>query len=134
MIEFIHEDLQDLSSAMCKSYANYPTESTEYIWMMQDLSRGQFKAIIPNVEFSDSDTRQYFVIVRDAPTLFRRVFFVHYIARQDRRKKMKWLKTKDKNYFYSLRDQLHCYVLGALTSLDKKSVRTISASERAMLV
>lgn len=97
--------------------------------MTQNLSRGDFGCIIPYVRFADAESQQLYIVVRDAPFFFRHVFYMHYISRWSRKKKMAALKISDKNQFYGLRDQLQSYVLGALNSLDKKSVRTMRASE-----
>lgn len=129
MIDWLDELLTDLAIVMRSSFANYPEKSTEYILMMQDLSRGDFGCVVPLVRITDGDLRQLFIVVQDAPLHYRNAFFVHYLSRWTRRRKMKALGMTDKNRFYGLRDQLHSYVLGALSSLDKKSVRTMAAAD-----
>ncbi len=127
MIDYIDEMYRDLARDLRRSYAQFPDESNEYKIMMQDLSRGNAKTIVPNIEFTDESIVQLKDILHTMPADYLKVFYYYYIKRYSRRKKMKDLGCTNKDQYYGRRDMLHSYTQGRLDRVDKlwsQDVRT----------
>lgn len=136
MIDYIDEMYQDLARDMRRSCEQFPDKSNEYRIMMQDLSRGNPKTIVPNIEFTDESIVQLKDILYTMPSDYLRVFYFFYVKRYSRRKKMKELGCgRNKQKYYGLRDRLHSYTQGRLDGVDKlwgtQDVRTLPPYLRA---
>ena len=133
MIDYIDEMYRDLARDLRRSrkaYEQYPDKSNEYKIMMQDLSRGNAKTIVPNIEFTDESIVQLKDILHTMPRDYLKVFYFFYVKRYSRRKKMSELGCTNKDQYYGQRDMLHSYTQGRLDRVDKlwgqQDVRTLA--------
>ena len=135
MIDYIDEMYRDLARDLRRSYHQLPDTSNEYKIMMQDLSRGNARTIVPNIEFTDESVVQLKDILYTMPKEYLRVFYYYYVKRYARRKKMNQLGCTNKDQYYCLRDKLHSYTQGRLDGVDKlwgaQNVRTLTPSVTA---
>ena len=138
MINYIDEMYRDLARDLRrprKAYEQYPDKSNEYKIMMQDLSRGNAKTIVPDIEFTDESIVQLKDILYTMPKDYLRVFYYYYVRRYGRGKKMKELGCTNKDQYYGMRDRLHSYTEGRLDGVDKlwgqQNVRTLPIRSNA---
>jgi hypothetical protein len=118
MIDWVDGMYRDLAHDIRCYRELYPDKSNEYRIMMQDLSHGFAKTIVPNIEFSDASVVQLKDILYTAPREFVRFFHYYYVVRYGRNKKMKELGCKSKQEYYGMRDRLHAYTQGRLEGVD----------------
>lgn len=133
MIDYINEMYQDLARDLRRCCELYPSKSQEYKIMMQDLSRGNPRTIVPDIEFTDESIVQLRDILYTMPSEYLRFFFFYYIKRYGRDRKMQELGFTSKQEYYGMRDKLHSYTQGRLDGVDqlwgKPRVRTITPSK-----
>lgn len=118
MIDYIDEMYRDLARDIRRTRLLYPSKSQEYKYMMQDLSRGNAKTIVPDIEYSGADILQLKDIVYTMPPNYLRFFFFYYVRQFSRAKKMKELGFAKKEDYYKMRDALHTYTLGRLDAVE----------------
>ena len=112
MIDYIDESLRDLARQLQTKYSGLPTKSTNYTIMMQDLSKAPAGPVIPKVEFSSNHMKKLYSALITAPREFQEFFFVYYMKRWKRARKIRELGLKRKHDYYTRRDCLHAYLLG----------------------
>lgn len=120
---YLDEAFRDLARDFWRYERCWPDRSQEYKIMMQDLSRGNAKTIVPDIEMSGRDMIQIRSLLHRLPPERLQFFAVFYLRRFGRAKKMKELGIDKKTDYYAMRDDFLAYCQGQLDAVDFNNIR-----------